>query len=287
MILSMNQGHADIPLYLWESFIAVIEEGTLQKAADKLRTTQPTITRHLHQLEESLPLNLFELRGRTKSPTPFALKLHQKVKSRLQYLPDDINQSLQLFGRTENVAMTIGGPLEVLGGLKLSFAGKIQLSPIEKTKEALKNGTHDILVCDELLSSGTHNCKKLFSENYVFAVPKAFLKGKSNKDWRHLQSKYPMSAYSESLEFMTHFQNTASVNFVIPDWRSIECHVQEGLSWSIIPTRRVRKNPNYTTFPLALKGVKSSKDYYIYYRKDLASLGWFKKFLEQFLVSFK
>ncbi|WP_413612794.1 LysR family transcriptional regulator [Bdellovibrio sp. HCB-110] len=287
----MKQVSADIPLYLWESFIAVIEEKTLQKAADKLRTTQPTITRHLHQLEEALPLNLFELRGRTKVPTPFALQLHQKIRMRLQFLPEDIHQSLQQFAKSENVSLTIAGDLEVLKRFfcTVNFSGKLTLreSHTDDLKKELKDGRYDVIVNRGLVDTSLYICKKLFQEEFTLVVPKKFAKNKDLSDWKDRRSQFPMSLYSEDLVLSQELRGKMSVNFEVNDWTAIEAHVQKGLSWSIIPSSYVKKNSNYYSSPYSIRGAKMLTDFYIYYRRDLSRQIWFKDFLENIVEKSK
>lgn len=143
---------SEIPLYLWESFIAVVEEKTLQRAAIKLKTTQPTITRHLHQLEEALPLKLFELRGRTKVPTSFAEDLYQKINLRLRFLPEDIRQSLQSSAQT-GVSLRLEGDLNFLSSFFVSnkFPGKLSLSHLSEMslRQKLTEERFDLVVSSE------------------------------------------------------------------------------------------------------------------------------------------
>ncbi len=59
----------DFDWTLMRSFLAVIEAGSLQGAARQLGSTQPTIGRHVMQLEEQLGCALFERTGRKLLPT--------------------------------------------------------------------------------------------------------------------------------------------------------------------------------------------------------------------------
>lgn len=59
------------------SFVAVMDEGSLQAAARKLRSSQPTISRHVAMLEQQLNSVLFERAGRKLLPTEMA---HSIVK---------------------------------------------------------------------------------------------------------------------------------------------------------------------------------------------------------------
>ena len=58
----------------FRSFLAVLGDGSLSAAARSLRLTQPTIGRHIDELEQSLGIVLFT-RSRAGLPTEAALEL--------------------------------------------------------------------------------------------------------------------------------------------------------------------------------------------------------------------
>lgn len=57
------------------SFLAALEHGSLLGAARALRSSQPTLGRHIAELEDQLGVVLFERTGRGLKPTPMALQL--------------------------------------------------------------------------------------------------------------------------------------------------------------------------------------------------------------------
>ena len=60
---------------LVRSFLAVLEQGSLLGASRQLQTSQPTIGRHVKELEAQLRVVLFERTGRGLLPTEAALRL--------------------------------------------------------------------------------------------------------------------------------------------------------------------------------------------------------------------
>ena len=60
---------------LVRSFLAVLEQGSLLAAARQLQSSQPTIGRHMAELESQLGLVLFDRTGRGLVPTEAALRL--------------------------------------------------------------------------------------------------------------------------------------------------------------------------------------------------------------------
>jgi DNA-binding transcriptional LysR family regulator len=70
----------DFDWSLMRSFLAVIEAGSLLGAARRLRTTQPTIGRHIAQLEVQLGCALFERTGRGLTPTRVAQRIAEQAR---------------------------------------------------------------------------------------------------------------------------------------------------------------------------------------------------------------
>ena len=65
---------------LVRSFLAVLEQCSLLAAARQLKSSQPTIGRHVTELESQLGLVLFERTGRGLLPTESALRLADSVR---------------------------------------------------------------------------------------------------------------------------------------------------------------------------------------------------------------
>ena len=60
---------------LLRSFLAVVETGSLSAAATRLATTQPTLSRHIRELEATVDVSLFTRSARGLDPTEAALIL--------------------------------------------------------------------------------------------------------------------------------------------------------------------------------------------------------------------
>ncbi|MGZ3305855.1 MAG: LysR family transcriptional regulator [Asticcacaulis sp.] len=89
---------------LWRSFLAVVETGSLSAAASQTGATQPTLSRHIHELEQSLGLSLFRRVPRGLEPTPAALGLIEDARR----MGDAAHAlTLKAAGRTETLAGTV------------------------------------------------------------------------------------------------------------------------------------------------------------------------------------
>lgn len=63
-----------------EIFKAIMDTGSVTEAADRLHVSQPTASKHLRLLEESLGLSLFQRTGNRLVPRPEALALHDQTE---------------------------------------------------------------------------------------------------------------------------------------------------------------------------------------------------------------
>lgn len=66
---------------LVRSFLAALEQGSLLGAARVLKASQPTVGRHVAELEAQLGVLLFERTGRGLLPTPMALRLADSARA--------------------------------------------------------------------------------------------------------------------------------------------------------------------------------------------------------------
>ena len=66
---------------LVRSFLAALEHGSLLGAARALGTSQPTLGRHIAELEAQLGVLLFERTGRGLQPTATALRLAESARA--------------------------------------------------------------------------------------------------------------------------------------------------------------------------------------------------------------
>jgi DNA-binding transcriptional LysR family regulator len=73
--------------------LAIFEKGSIGKAADVLRVSQPALTKSLRRLEEELQVKLFERTARGMTPTVYGecLRAHaQAVTTGIQHLRDNL-----------------------------------------------------------------------------------------------------------------------------------------------------------------------------------------------------
>ena len=90
--------------FLWRSFLAVMDEGSLSAAARALGASQPTIGRHIEELESRLNAVLFDRTGRGLNPTSIAHQLVDPVRHAKASLAE---AQLAVTGATEVLEGTV------------------------------------------------------------------------------------------------------------------------------------------------------------------------------------
>ena len=73
--------NSDFDWRLVRSFLAALDQGSLLGASRVLRASQPTIGRHIAELEAQLEVVLFERTGRGLLPTEMALRLAESARA--------------------------------------------------------------------------------------------------------------------------------------------------------------------------------------------------------------
>jgi DNA-binding transcriptional LysR family regulator len=73
--------NSDFDWTLVRSFLAALDQGSLLGAARVLQSSQPTIGRHIAELESQLGVALFERTGRGLKPLAMALKLAESARA--------------------------------------------------------------------------------------------------------------------------------------------------------------------------------------------------------------
>jgi DNA-binding transcriptional LysR family regulator len=91
---------------LVRSFLAVLEQGSLLAAARHLQSSQPTIGRHIAELEYQLDLVLFDRTGRGLLPTEAALRLAESARI-MQSGAEQLSRSVAGSGRSKSGTVRI------------------------------------------------------------------------------------------------------------------------------------------------------------------------------------
>jgi DNA-binding transcriptional LysR family regulator len=71
----------DVGWEWWRSFLAVLREGNLSRAARQLGLTQPTVGRHIDELEQALGVSLFTRSPKGLAPTDAGVELRSHAQA--------------------------------------------------------------------------------------------------------------------------------------------------------------------------------------------------------------
>ena len=136
------------PELRWElcrSFLAVLREGSLSRAARALRLTQPTVGRHIDEIERSFRASLFVRSPQGLSPTDAAIELRPHAEA-MAAAADAMVRAASGGGRDTRGTVRITAPelvgTEVLPAVLADFRRRFPGVVIEL---ALTNRTEDLL----------------------------------------------------------------------------------------------------------------------------------------------
>src|SRR6267154_2326798 len=91
------------------NMLAVMEEGSLGKAAQRLNISQPALTKSIQRLEEELGVRLFDREARGMKPTFYAESLRGYAKAACIGMAEAESQIAALRNGTEGT-ITVAGP---------------------------------------------------------------------------------------------------------------------------------------------------------------------------------
>src|SRR5260370_7634528 len=92
----MSSLEAQMELRHFHSFIAVAEELNFTKAAKRLQIAQPPVSRHIHDLETELGVQLFERNSSRGFLTDAGGSFLNEVRVALQHVSQQLNAATQV-----------------------------------------------------------------------------------------------------------------------------------------------------------------------------------------------
>ena len=163
------------------NMLAVMEEGSLGKAAQRLHISQPALTKSIQRLEEQLGVRLFDREARGMKPTFYADSLRGYAKAACIGMAEAESQIASMRNGTEGVITVAGPPLIVTEFLpqvlvKLSEERpKLQVRVVGQNRELftdLLEGHFNLVVAmlyDELPKQGLSK-QWLFDDRLVLVM---------------------------------------------------------------------------------------------------------------------
>ncbi len=163
------------------NMLAVIEEGSLGRAARRLNISQPALTKSIHRLEEQLGVQLFQRDARGMKPTFFAESLKAYAKAACIGIAEAERQIAALRAGTEGTITIAGPPLimtELLPEALVSIAAErptLQVRVVSQNRELftqLLDGNFSLVVAMLYNEMPKHGLTKhwLFDDRLVLAM---------------------------------------------------------------------------------------------------------------------
>ena len=163
------------------NMLAVMEEGSIGKAAQRLNISQPALTKSIQRLEEHLGVRLFDREARGMKPTFYADSLKGYAKAACVGMAEAENQIASLRNGTEGIITVAGPPLivtELLPDVLVRLSQerpKLQVRVVARNRELftdLLEGRFNLVVAmlyDEIPKQGLSK-QWLFDDRLVLAM---------------------------------------------------------------------------------------------------------------------
>ena len=172
---------ANVTLRQIDFFVAIYEQGSFRKAADRLGLTQPTLTAQISTLEETIGIQLFERTYSGVLPTPAAHELVEsarRIKEEVQGFQDKAGSLSGQGGATYRLGVTptLGPYLlpHLLPDLHKEHEW-LRLYVREGTpadlEQSLKSGDHDLILTTLPIASSDLEVQTLFREPLKLVLP--------------------------------------------------------------------------------------------------------------------
>jgi DNA-binding transcriptional LysR family regulator len=176
--------------FRWRTFLAVIEEGTLARAGEKLGLTQPAVSQHLKALENYYSQPLFDHKGRSLVLNE-AGKLVRITTEKILLGESKLEKELGglLGGRSRyrlGATLTVGEFIlpSFLGEYHQAFPGReltIQINNTVSILDLLKKGLIDLAVVEGPFDKSTVQYRHFMKDEMIFIGTDRYIKESAKK----------------------------------------------------------------------------------------------------------
>lgn len=193
--------------------VAAQDHGSFRGAADFLRITQPTLSRCIRQLEETIGAIIFERSSGGARPTQAGRNFLRSARSILEQM-DVLVSHTRSTGRGEAGQLTIGFYTSLsTGNLRATLFDfrerfpQVELGMVERSRArlitGLRNAALDIVIVTGNASIQDNNVWPLWSERTLIALPEGHsLAGRESVYWTDLRGeRLLLSHYDPGREF--------------------------------------------------------------------------------------
>lgn len=285
----------EIPSYLLHSFMAFGRFENTSQAADSLKISQPSLSRHLKDLEGLISIKLFVSEGRNKRLGPFGHELFAKLDEHWIDYSLIVNSAVQSLLAAPQTPVSIFGPLDWLVRLGLAVNLKVPLRCVAALSEQVepmmrKHKGICLGLTRSVSSSSPYRAVPIIDSKFQIIFSKKWnvecLRSPSQKLWKEL-AHYPRIAFREDTKdapFVEQMgKHSIRTQLIVPSWQVITELVRAGKGWAIAPSDVInhylnRDSIEHIDLPDSL--VPGTR-YYLLYSRDYTKLPWFQALVHE------
>lgn len=247
-----------------ELFLAVMEHGSMTKAAEKMNLSPGAISLQLHKLAFDLQTDLFVKSGKRLAPTPAATRLREKAKGLIGQLreieqefandPSRDSRPFHFASGATTLIHRLGKPLRLLRKEFPNTTIQVTVSATEEMVAGLLDRRFDLALISLPFPTEKLTILPLFDEELLILRPSP----KSVRGW-HVGSLQPSEIASASFllyparsnmrsiidAFFTEIGVNPLVTMEADDTEVIKRLVESGFGYSILPEYALRSQPKF------------------------------------------
>ncbi len=247
-----------------ELFLAVIEQSSVTKAAQKMNLSPGAISLRIHKLAAGLRTDLFVKSGKRLLPTPAALQLAEKAKVLIRQLREaeqqfanDASTDTRPFHFASGATTLIhrlAKPMRLLRKQYPNTTIQVTVSPTEEMVAGLLDHRFDLALISLPVQTENLTLWPLFEEELLILRPSA----KSVRGW-HVAAMQPAELATASFLLYPKRSNMRSlidaffvelgvnprVTMEADDTEVIKRLVESGFGYSILPEFALRSQPKF------------------------------------------
>lgn len=268
------------PLEYLRSFIVFAGSENIVIAAEKLKISQPLLSKHLKSFEEALGAPLFEFAGRKKILNVLGQKIFVMLQAQLGQINSELHQIM--LTQTQKKDLRIGARKEILDTLipNLSYTGSLSFIPLDSDQidKQLSQKMIDIGITQKEITSDRLVRKKLWQDELVLAWNSSLkLNSKDLKGLIKELQAYRCYKYGRSQLY--EFLPAAKLSTNLYDWRILSEALMNEKSWGLLPIGYTR-NKNKINFLKLPEEYSQKSQFYIYYQKEFSRIEWFQQVIQ-------
>ncbi|MDO9527815.1 MAG: selenium metabolism-associated LysR family transcriptional regulator [Syntrophales bacterium] len=293
----------NITIQQMESLVHIVEEGSFSRAAKKVFLTQPSLTKHIKNLEESIDARIVNRRNRGIFLTPEGkilydyakkiLRLRDEAKEKISRMKE--NESGSIFIRASTIPATYILP-RLLNDFKELFPdirAYVQTSDSEETLEMILDDQAEMGFIGKQTFDKRLNVESLWRDNLILAVPADHLWVKKKYVTLDEVSKAPFvirergSATREILEDYLRKNTDRSLlsmfNIVceMGSSEAVKEAIIAGLGVSILSVHAIKRELQQGVLcEVPIQDCTIQRHIYLIYKKQFSLMHYHKLFLE-------